>query len=162
MVRVNVGLSRKTGEANYGSRGASVNFEVELEPQFSDQPDQLRAAVRRLFQLARVAVEEELRCPSSNGEQHTNGANGNSVNGNGHSRSNGEVAGGTNGHGRMRQATESQLRAIRLIANRRRIDLPTRLRAEFGVERPDELSIRQASDLIDQLKSPEHGAGGGS
>ena len=27
---LNVGLTKKIGEANYGSRGASVNFAVEL------------------------------------------------------------------------------------------------------------------------------------
>lgn len=30
MIRLNVGLNRKVGEPNYGSRGASINLDVEL------------------------------------------------------------------------------------------------------------------------------------
>ena len=37
---LNVGLSRKVGEANYGSRGASVNFAVELEASLIREPDE--------------------------------------------------------------------------------------------------------------------------
>ena len=42
MLKLNVGLSRKIGEANYGSRGASVNLEVELESGLVTQPEQLQ------------------------------------------------------------------------------------------------------------------------
>ena len=59
-LKINVGLSRKIGEANYGSRGACVNFEVEVEPTLVEKPDQLRERVRYLFQLAKTSVEEEL------------------------------------------------------------------------------------------------------
>ena len=31
MIKLNCGFSRKVGEANYGSRGASVNLELEIE-----------------------------------------------------------------------------------------------------------------------------------
>ena len=72
--------------------------------------------------------------------------------------SNGQPAG--NGHadrppaGRSRPrspATEEQVRAIRSIAARQHADLDGLLR-DYGVSRPEDLSIRQASGLIDALK----------
>ena len=52
-----------------------------------------------------------------------------------------------------RPATTSQVKAIRAIASRRKIDLVGLLRDRFGLHTADELGIRQASDLIDELKS---------
>jgi len=52
-----------------------------------------------------------------------------------------------------RPATVSQVKAIRAIASRRKIDLVGLLRDRFGLHTADELGIRQASDLIDELKS---------
>ena len=54
-----------------------------------------------------------------------------------------------------RPATASQVKAIRAIAARRRIDLVGLLRDRFGLQTADELGIRQASDLIDELKSDD-------
>ena len=52
-----------------------------------------------------------------------------------------------------RPATASQVKAIRAIASRRRIDLVGLLQERFGLQTADELGIRQASELIDELKS---------
>jgi hypothetical protein len=54
-----------------------------------------------------------------------------------------------------RPATASQVKAIRAIAARRKIDLVGLLRERFGLTTADELGIRQASALIDELKSDE-------
>jgi len=54
-----------------------------------------------------------------------------------------------------RPATASQVRALRAIAARRKIDLLAVLRERFGLSTADELGIRQASNLIDELKSDE-------
>jgi len=88
-LKLNVGLSRKVGEANYGSRGATVNFAVEVEGALVREPDQLREKVRYLFRLAKEAVEEEL---SGGGAQHE--ANGRSDSGNGSQR---QSSGGDSG-----------------------------------------------------------------
>ena len=52
-----------------------------------------------------------------------------------------------------RPATASQVRAIRAICSWRKIDLVSLLRDRFGLQTADELGIRQASNLIDELKS---------
>ena len=67
-------------------------------------------------------------------------------------------------------ATTSQVRAIRAICGRRKIDLVNLLQDRFGLHTADELGIRQASELIDELKADSteatssngHYAGSGS
>ena len=60
MIKLNAGFSRKVGEANFGSRGASVNLELELDSGAIQDPDKMHARIRSLFGLARKAVDEEL------------------------------------------------------------------------------------------------------
>ena len=45
------------------------------------------------------------------------------------------------------------MKAILAIARRQDADLVGLLRQEFDVERPEDLSLRQASQLIDLLKA---------
>lgn len=154
-MKLNVGLSRKVGEPNYGSRGASVNLELELDNSLVEQPERLRERIRQLYQLAKASVDEELNASS---QEPANGAsNGHSfdryrTNGNG--TNNGHAA---NGHG-PRQATSSQVKAIHAIAGRNRIDVGRLVQDRFNVQRPDDLSISDASTLIDELKAVPAGA----
>ena len=60
MIKLNAGFSKKVGEPNFGSRGASVNVDLEVESALIDQPEALQERIRRLFVLARKAVEDEL------------------------------------------------------------------------------------------------------
>ena len=142
MLKLNVGVSKKIGESNFGSRGATVSLELEAESALVDQPERLRERVRTLFAMAKAAVDEEL-----NGNAASNG-NGHANNGNGHCRD------GT------RKATASQARALHVIADRHRVDLAGLLRQRFGVDTAGDLSITEASALIDEMKSPVNGTGG--
>ena len=57
MIRLNVGLSRKVGLPSYGSKGGSVNLEIEL----ADLDHQkLRETIHKLFGLAKQSLEDEL------------------------------------------------------------------------------------------------------
>ena len=67
MLKLNVGFNRKVGESNYGSRGASVNLELEAESGLASDPEKLRERIRFLFALAKASVEEELHGQAGNG-----------------------------------------------------------------------------------------------
>jgi hypothetical protein len=156
-LKLNVGLSRKIGEANYGSRGASVNVEMELDPGLVAEPVRLHERIRQLFGLARTSIAEELN--GRNGTQPTSG-NGHVANdqhsGNCHANGNG-VSPTTTG---PRPATQSQVKAIFAICKNRRFDVGQLLHDRFRIGRPDDLSIKQASQLIDQLKKSADQNGG--
>jgi len=144
-LKLNVGLSRKVGQPDYGSRGASVNLELELDSSLVSDNSRLQERIRELFQLARQSVDDELDHPhqtSSNSARQDQSPNGNS-----HRQE------------APRAATQSQVRAIHAIAGRRRIDLVAELRGRFSVDRPEDLSIMQASELIDALKGTPDGNG---
>ena len=167
-VKLNIGLSRKVGESNYGSRGASINLEVELDNGVLNDPDQLRERVHDLYVLARQSVDEELQRPAdadpseflyantnghpkSNGVAHGHGhANGHASNG--HS-SNGHSSNGKNGRIEVARATQSQIRAIFAISKRQGLDPHAVISERFRVHRMEDLTIREASALIDDLKN---------
>ena len=158
MLKLNIGFSRKIGEANFSSRGGSVNLEIEVESGLVREPDKLQAKIDYLFDLAKKSVDGQL-----NGHGHSEPApTGNSANGTGNGVHNGDGHGNGNGSRQStgRTATQSQVRAIHAIANRQRIDLTAELRSRFNVERPDDLGISQASELIDSLKATANGNGG--
>lgn len=156
----NIGISRKIADNNYGSRGASVNLQVELDTSLIQEPERLQERIRHVFHLAQESVDEELARQ-----------NGDSVNDNGHSAAsnengNGRHNGNGNGHttprrSNGRRATASQARALRAIAERQGIDLAAELQNRFGVQQPEDLSIIEASRTIDELKLSTNGHGNG-
>ena len=203
-VKLNIGLSRKVGEPNYGSRGASIHLEVEMENGVLNDPALMRGRVQDLYALARQSVDDELQRPadeamvdlvpaeqqaqrptnghSNNGQasngRHTNGngghgqpqasrpangrANGTSNNsaGNPVSRTAEPVTNGDinhrNGHTNrieVARATQSQIRAIFAITKRQGLDPHTVISERFRVHRMEDLTIREASAIIDELKS---------
>ena len=90
---LNVGVSKKVGQPDYGSLGASCNIDVELDASLlRDDLDGFQRHVRNAFTACRQAVNDELarnqtvdasatdgtRYPSQQRQhQHGNGTNGN-------------------------------------------------------------------------------------
>jgi hypothetical protein len=142
-VTVNVGFSRKVGEPNYGSRGASVHLEVELDRSAIEDGERFRSEMERIFEQARDAVDRELQrnLPRSSEPQ----ADLDECS---------EVSHSQNGRKRApRPATPNQVRAIQAIAQHRGVDLRQLLDGEFNSKTAEELTIVEASQLIDRLKS---------
>ena len=153
-LKLNVGVSRKVGQPDYGSVGVSCNLELELDSTLIERDlDGFHARVRDAFIAARQAVQDELarvQAPVAAPEglpPPRRPANG-QPDGNGHA-SHQPAARPRAG----KLATEKQVRAIASIARRQHADLDGLLRDDFGVERPEDLSIKQASRLIDLLKT---------
>ena len=140
-LKVNVGLSRKVADANYCSRGASVNVELELDSSLIAEPAKFQEKIRQAYALVRTSLNDELN--ASNGQHPVPAANGNGSNGNGNKPTNGP---------RVRPATQSQVKAIHAIANNQRLDLAGYLADHHHVNRPEDLDIKTASLVIDSLK----------
>lgn len=139
-MKVNIGGSKKLGEANYGSRGASVNLEIELDSGLVQEPIKLQEKIRQLFGLVRTSLNEELNGGATSHAQPANGA-GQQTNGNSTSST------------KPRPATQSQIKALHSIAKSQGLDLARFVRDRFQARKPEDLSISQASEAIDHLKS---------
>lgn len=158
MLKLNVGFQRKVGEAAYGSRGASVHLELELDSGLAQEPTQLQQRVRQLFHLAEAAVDRQLHeaAPASPLSPPTPSSN---------SAANPlPVASATpppwpRRRDATRPATASQVRALHALAERQGLDLTARLQADYQIDEPQRLSITEASQLIDQLKGTHQPAG---
>jgi hypothetical protein len=154
MIKLNAGFSRKVGEPNYGSRGASVNVELELESNLISDPQALSRRIQDLFDIARRSVDQEL------GNAPTNGHSRRPDNGQGQDRFN---RGGANSGQPPRRATVSQVRAIRAICDRRGLNADQVASERFRVNTVEDLTLQEASSLIDELKATPTSAknGGG-
>ena len=154
-LKLNVGVSRKVGLPDYGSVGASCNLELEVEVGLLERDlDAFHARVRDAYVAAHQAVHDELARlqapveapgdPPAPPRHHASS---------GHPGGNGHADRPPAGRPRPRRpATDKQVRAIRTIAGRQHADLDGLLRG-YGVDRPEDLSLRQASELIDALKT---------
>ena len=161
-LKLNVGVSRKMGLPDYSSIGASCSLELELDAALLYRDlEAFHVQVRHAYGAAHQAVQDELaRLQAASTQAPTKPRARDAVNGsgagNGHARGNGEVvlAGRTAAEAPRpaKPATANQVKAIRSIARQKGADLVAILRSEYDVERPEDLTLRQASALIDRLK----------
>ena len=156
-LRLNVGVSRKLGLPEYSSVGASCNVEVELDAGLlQNDLEGFHVQVRGAFIAAQQAVNEELgrlqaqaappvaRIAQTNGRD---GRNGTAI------IPNRTLARSDGARVRVtKPATPSQVKAIYAIARNQHADLEGLLSEEYGVGRPEDLALPEASEFIDRLR----------
>jgi hypothetical protein len=175
-LKLNVGISRKVGQPNYGSLGAQCNMEVELDGSILNDPDALRRQIAEAYSACSSAVHDELagKHASSAAEppgvrENPTRSDGNTRNGSrpGNHGANGSGYSNSRGNGRVNgsgsngtTASAKQHTYIRQLAEK--IDA-------LGVRRLDALCDRmyskplvaittlEASSLIDTLKDAKLG-----
>ncbi len=143
MIKLSAGVTKKAPieGLSYSSRACSAGIEIEMSS--GADAAAVRARLRQLHALVELAVDEQLAVPS-----RVPG----STSLDGHVHEGQQVSGNGNG---ARKATDAQLRAIRTIAEEFGLDdgqLADIVRVEFAEGSPCDLSVRQASSLIDTLK----------
>lgn len=149
-VKIHVGLSKKIGQQNFGSLGASCHIEFELDSGFDNgSTERFQDATRRAYAACRQAVESQIAMNGKTenrqrvGLQHIAEPVNRIVN---------RVEAPAQQSRESRMATPAQLRAIRAIVKHNRIDLDGAMASCCSVRSLNQLTIRSASKLIDHLK----------
>jgi hypothetical protein len=168
MLKLHAGVSKKVGLPGFSSASASCTIEAELDSSLLMDTAGFQIVVQRAYQSCEQAVQDQIARLTSNGTETSQPQEVIEV------RTSPAIWGVTvadrgaetretnravfRDAPSPRPATVSQVKAIRAIAARRKIDLVGMLRERFGLTTADELGIRQASNLIDELKSDEPAA----
>ncbi len=144
MIKLTASVSKKVPmpDIDFSSRSCSAGAEVELAS--GAGAEELNEKLRALYVLLEAAVDEQLRGPAPPAPQKPLPE-----------KVRRRLAGQIGGNGR--KATRAQLRAIQTIASERGMgeeDLAEWLEDGFSVGRAEELSVKDASALIDRLKDP--------
>lgn len=159
-MKLSIGFQKKLGLPDYGSAGASCAIEFEIDHALLKKDlDGFHEKARHAFVACQQAVNDQLARQAQNGAAKNGNGNGHSPPTSGSAPKNGSPGVKAHSGGSPRMATQSQTRAIRAIASKQRLDLQQLLEARFGVNRPENLRLTDASSLIDELKNSGDGNG---
>jgi len=154
--KISVGLSKKIGQANYGSFGASCQIELLL-----DTGEQLgnslllQTKISEVFCICKRAVESELAFARQSQQQISTPIQPEpALPKNCQATAEAKPPQSKPPQSKPpRSVTRAQVRALQSIANQGSLDLAAEVKRRFGCDQLEHLSIRQASSLIDRLKA---------
>ena len=155
--KINVGLSHKIGQPNFGSLGASCHIDLEIDPQTASRgPEAIQRQIMSAFTICKQSIDAALtksdqpitlaaaygfhpvEQPSAPRRET-------------HQPPSSERSAATPPR-QSRPATAAQIKALHTIANRAGLTLASELQQHCGVNNPQQLTIQQASQMIDHLK----------
>ena len=163
-IKINVGVNKKIGLPDYGSAGSHCNIEIEADNSILDNAEQFLQRVKDAYEVARQSVEEELA--------HHRPGNATS-NATSQSRSTGqsdkepasrqEYRSNTNSTGNTYTLSPKQQQFIAsLVKGIKGLDWRTLDKycdSKWG-KTCSQLSSKEASTLIEDLKNAKSGGGG--
>ncbi len=139
MLKISASYSKKVpGAEQYSSEGYHVSIEAEVSQSLLGDPQALQSHIQELFQEVRTSVEQEL----GGGTGEPGPTRPHLVHGNGNGRA-----------PQPARASNRQINYAVSLAKRVWNLSPDELAKELKVNRLDELTTKQASDLIERLKA---------
>ena len=143
-MKISVGLQKKVGQPNYGSLGASCHVEFEIDAAvIENNLDGFHNKVNGAYLACRQAVNAQLR-QQELGQSQAPSAENRKQSQNGSSRTETDRGGAV---------TPNQLRAIYAITKRLRLNPQQLVHERFDRYVPEDLTIREASQMLDELKT---------
>lgn len=138
MLKISASYSKKVpGAEQYSSEGYHVSIEAECPQSLLEDSASLQEQVQSLFAEARSQVDQQIT-----GEAPQQGSRPHLANGNGNGRTQSQP-----------KASNRQINYAVSLAKRVWNLSPDELARELRVNRLDELTTKQASDLIERLKA---------
>jgi hypothetical protein len=162
-LKPSVSVSRKVGQPDFGSIGATCGVELELDATLlRTDLAAFHREVRDAYVAAHQAVHDELArlhagAQARPPEHPRNNPRPDDRAARNRPETNGRRADARRENGdrqpSARAATAKQVAALVALARRAGADLDGLLRDDYGVARPEDLTVRQASRVIDLLKA---------
>jgi hypothetical protein len=132
--RLTISATRKITDDDYN--GSTISIATDVDSELVTEPAKLRDRIRQLFGVVQASLAEDFNGGLTPTNPPAQPANGQIVRPRG-----------------VRAATRAQVKAIYAIAREQCVNLRELLRQRCGVDRPQDLTLLQASALIDDLKS---------
>ncbi|WP_168564980.1 hypothetical protein [Crateriforma spongiae] len=133
--KITVGLQQKVSRPNYGSIGAICQIEWSIDHDHPTDAQTLKRQISQAFDDCRHHIESQIGKTDAAETDATT------------------TASTSTDAGRMRPASDAQIRALHAIAASRGLRLAEEVNARFGLDSAGQLTLRQASQLIDALKT---------